>query len=167
MKKGFTLVEVLVAVLIVTILITMAVPMYERTVEKSRVAEVSILLKKLSESKLRTMDNKDIATYSKQFGLDQLDTDVKSNKDFSYSLYPSSYPNAVCAVRARGDQKGTVFLYLGEAAPDYCNCSSSYSSNTVCGGYCSEHRLLFCGGTETQCDSYSMTRYTNTGTCSL
>ncbi len=166
MKKGFTLVEVLVAVLIVTVLITMAVPMYERTVEKSRVAEVSILLKKLSESKLRTMDNKDIITYNGQFGLSQLDSDIKSSKDFTYSLSPSLYPNAVCAVRARGDRKGTMFLYLGETAPDYCDCSTSHAAGTVCGGYCSEHRLLFCGGTEAQCDSYSMTSYP-TGQCTL
>ena len=40
-KKGFTLMEILVSVMILAILITMSVPMYERTVEKSRLAEVS------------------------------------------------------------------------------------------------------------------------------
>ena len=42
MKKGFTLVEILVAVMIVTLLVTMAVPMYDKTVEKSRMAEAEL-----------------------------------------------------------------------------------------------------------------------------
>lgn len=166
MKKGFTLVEVLVAVMIVTILITMAVPMYERVVEKSRVAEVSMALKRLSEAKLRTMDNKNISVYgaSNAFGMNQLDMDVPNSNDFDYSLYPASYPNAVCAKRKRGDNTGTVFLYLGETASEYCTCPNT--GNSVCGAYCSEGRRLFCqnkSGT-TSCDAYGLTSY-SVGSC--
>ena len=44
MKTGFTLVEILVAVMIMALLVTMAVPMYDRTVEKSRMAEARTLM---------------------------------------------------------------------------------------------------------------------------
>jgi len=114
--------EILVAVLIVTILVTMAVPMYERAVEKSRIAEVSATLKRMSESKLRVMDDRNMADYSSgDLSLSQLDSSIKNTSDFSYRLYPESFPNAVCAVRLKGDNRGTSFLYLGETAAQYCD----------------------------------------------
>ena len=168
-RRGFTLMEILVAVLILVIIITMSVPMYERTIEKSRVAEVSAMLKRLSESKLRTMDSRNLFTYtSGSFGLNQLDITVPASPDFSFSLYPSSYPNAVCAKRSRGDNAGTVFLYLGETAPDYCsNSSSSVYNTSVCQEYRSSGRKFFCQNATgtTSCDAYSLTSYT-VGSCS-
>ena len=114
-KKGFTLAEILVAVLILTILITMSVPMYERAVEKSRLAEVSATLKRISESKLRAMDARNILTFSSgAIPMGVLDVEIPNSDDFSYRLFPSSYPNGVCAMRLRGDTAGTMFLYLGE-----------------------------------------------------
>ena len=163
-NKGFTLVEVLVAILIVIILVTMAVPMYERTVEKSRIAEVSATLKRMAESKLRTMDSKDISVYSGNFGLNELDNSVGESEDFAYSLYPTSFPNAVCAVRSRGDYTGTSFLYLGEVAPDYCaNSYSGVYDTDVCVAYRNEGRKIFCSGVG--CDAYSMDSYSDTGSC--
>ena len=163
-KKGFTLMEILVSVMILAILITMSVPMYERTVEKSRLAEVSTMLKRISESKLRTMDSMNITTFTNgSFGLNMLDVDVPASDDFSYSLYPSSYPNAVCATRSRGDNKGTVFLYLGEMAPEYCSSSSS----ALCREYRSSGRKLFCqnaSGNSSSCESYGLTSY-SVGSC--
>lgn len=167
-RRGFTLMEILVSVMILTILITMSVPMYERTVEKSRVAEVSAMLKRISESKLRTMDNMNITTFtSGSFGLNLLDVDVPDSDDFSYSLYPSSYPNAVCATRSRGDNEGTVFLYLGETAPDYCNCNGPLLFGSVCAAYCDSGRKLFCqnaSGNSGSCESYGLTSY-SVGSC--
>ncbi len=167
-RRGFTLMEILVSVMILAILITMSVPMYERAVEKSRLAEVSALLKRVGESKLRTMDSMDLINYtSGSFGLNQLDIAVPSSEDFSFSLYPSSYPNAVCAKRSRGDNSGTVFLYLGETAPDYCATSSSSVYNTsVCAEFRSSGRKLFCqnkSGTNS-CEAYGLSSY-NVGSC--
>ena len=160
-KSGFTLMEVLVAVLIVVVLVTMAVPMYERVVEKSRRAEVSVTLKRLSESKLRIMDSMEINTFSKSpvsFTHTRLDGSFSNNSDFNYSLYPSStYPNAVYAKRARGDYSGTIFMYLGEAASDYCTCPQT--GNSVCGLYCSEGQRLFCKDDSSHaggCNAYGM-----------
>ena len=117
-KAGFTLIEILVAVLIVAVLAAMAVPMYERTIEKSRRGEVAVTLKRLSESKIRTMMNMELDTFVRNplsFTHTQLDSAFANNADFHYSLYPNgSYPNAVCAVRMRGKYNGTIFFYLGE-----------------------------------------------------
>lgn len=147
-RKGFTLVEVLSAVLIIIILVTMAVPMYERAVEKSHKAEVSVNLKRLSESKARTMAARHIYSFNEQFSLNQLDMSNPNSKDFAYSLSPLNFPNDVCAKRCRGDYKGTVFLYLNEES---CDCSHSNAS--PCTQYCIGEKL-FCSGSG--CDAYGM-----------
>lgn len=136
MKKGFTLVEILVAVMIITMLVAMSVPMYEKTVEKSRMAEVRALLKQIMESKMRILDAMDRDTYSSGlFGFEALDVaipcvnatsgallsrcegDTIYTKDFKYSLSPTgASANAVCAERRSGDNMGVQFLYLGEEA---------------------------------------------------
>ena len=140
-KKGFTLVEILVAVMIVSLLVTMAVPMYDKTVEKSRMAEDRTLMKKILESKLRTLDNMDRENYANGlFGFENLDVTIPCvdastgarltrctgntlyTKDFKYTLLPqgsvsgstATIINGVCAVRRKGDNAGVNFLYLGE-----------------------------------------------------
>ena len=132
-KKGFTLVEILVAVLIMIVLVTMAVPMYDKAVEKSRVAEARSVLKQVMESKMRLLELLEQDTYANtMFGFENLDYALacksynKENghqtvcqaKDFQIHLLPSgeSNQNAVCAVRSSGDNKGVNFLYLGELA---------------------------------------------------
>lgn len=144
-KRGFTLVEILVAVMIVVLLVTMAVPMYDKTVEKSRMAEARTVMKKILESKLRILDSIGTEVYAARlFGFQNLDVSIPCidastgqrlsrctgntiyTKDFKYTLIPSgSVPgsratiiNAVCAVRRKGDNAGVNFLYLGELETD-------------------------------------------------
>ena len=142
---GFTLVEILVVIMIVALLVTMAMPMYEKTVEKSRMTESRTMLKKILESKLRILDNMDTVNYSSGlFGFENLDVSVPCvnssgeklsrcagtsimTKDFTYKLLPTgtipggstaTMANAVCAVRRSGDYAGVNFLYLGELETD-------------------------------------------------
>lgn len=148
MKKGFTLIEILVAVMIITILVAMAVPMYEKTIEKSRMAEARTMLKRIYDSKMRLMDDLDLTTYASnasnpEFGFENLDftfrcshgTSSSTNghitkcatKDFTFVLKPmgTGNNNFVCAARRSGDNTGVNFLYRATANnPLLCNQSS-------------------------------------------
>ncbi len=169
MKKGFTLVEILVAVLIMGILVTMAVPQYEKAVEKSRLAEVRTVLKRLYEAKMRVLSNMEKETYNTTtppFGLENLDFAIAcdasttsnrhqmscSTKDFVYVINPSGSGNEnyVCAVRSKGDYKGVNFIYKGdEVAVGTTNF------------FCNE------GPVAGRCDVYGMASTGSTDFCSI
>lgn len=135
-NKGFTLVEILVAVMIVTILVTMAAPMYDKAIEKSRLAEARVTAKKLFDSKARLMESMDLDTFNiNAFGFENLDfafecqtstrngshIETCSTKDFTFSINPSGSDavNGICAARrGDGDTAKTSFLFLGELAPN-------------------------------------------------
>lgn len=123
--KGFTLIEILTAVIIVAILVVMAMPLYEKTIERSRLAEARTVLAKLQDAKIQAMDNMGCSSYSTTntncplikhlniaFTASAGDRTFQTT-DFVYTLVSSSYPNAVCAKRRGGDYAGTVFLYKG------------------------------------------------------
>ena len=142
-QRGFTLIEILTAVIILGILAAMAVPMYQKTIEKSYIAEARTVLKQMLDAKLRTMDAMEIDEYpgAGGFGFSQLGLGLPcrdntggqsrecATKSFRYYLYPNkasginngdvdfttgAYNDAVCAVRTGGDAAGTVFLYVGQ-----------------------------------------------------
>lgn len=168
MKKGFTLTEILTSVVIVALLAAMAMPMYDKTIEKSRIAEARTILKKVFDSKMRMLDNLEKTTYStSDFGFEQLDVDlactnidptstgktaVCRTKSFRYSLIPGgtgpvsgvTVGNAVCAARCGGDYNNTAFLYYG----------SLTSGDTK----------LYCYGTG--CDTYGLSSTGSSAWCS-
>ena len=125
-KNGFTLMELLVAVVIMTLLLTMAVPLYEKTVEKSRVAEARALLKKISDSKQRllaSMEKDDWSDIPTAFTANSLDVKTAgtptgsganaklTTKYFSYKFFPSGRVSDVCAIRTDGETSGVSFWY--------------------------------------------------------
>jgi len=151
----------LVAVMIIAILVTLATPMYQRAVEKSRVAEVSMGLKRLGDAKVRIMSQLNMSTYNfEDLTLSQLDVEAPPSTEFSYSIFPINFPNAVCAVRSKGKNSGTTFLYLGEMASESCDCNAIKSD--VCADYCKHGTQLFCKG---DCDDYGMTSIGDVGDC--
>lgn len=162
MKKGFTLVEILIAVMITVILVTMAVPIYNKTIEKSRISEARAMMKQILEAKLRMLDATDHTVYdTSYFGFENLDftqpcvskTNANghvvtcSSKAFKYVLNPTGsiygsndkVTNAVCAVRLGGDNRGTNFLYLGELETDPDNdkflCNKGGNTSDTCEPY--------------------------------
>lgn len=96
MKKGFTLIELLVVVLIIGILSAVALPQYQRTVDKSRMAELFTMTRALKNAQeIYFMANDE---YASRF--DQLDITVpeggtlESNTDgASAGNQRISYPN--------------------------------------------------------------------------
>lgn len=125
-KNGFTLMELLVAVVIMTMLITMAVPLYEKTVEKSRAAEARALLKKMSDSKQRllvSMEMDDWSTIPTAFTANSLDVSTPGTpygtgaearlhtKYFAYRFFPAGRVSDMCARRLSGDTADVSFWY--------------------------------------------------------
>ena len=128
-KNGFTLMELLVAVVIMTMLITMAVPLYEKTVEKSRAAEARALLKKMSDSKQRllvSMELDDWSTIPTAFTANSLDVSTPGTpygtgadarlhtKYFAYKFFPTGCVDdnmCMCARRTSGDTADVSFWY--------------------------------------------------------
>ncbi len=152
-KQGFTLAELLTAVIIVTILVVMAVPLYEKTIERSYLAEARTALHNLQTSKLAAMDEmycgETFDTSSCKVKLKHLrmalndaaanaDGYTFSTKSFTYSISPatSGYENGVCAKRIGGENDGVTFLYLQEDG--------------------AEAGTFLCHGSTDQCEYYGM-----------
>lgn len=146
-KNGFTLMELLVAVVIMTMLITMAVPLYEKTVEKSRAAEARALLKKMSDSKQRllvSMELDDWSTIPAAFTANSLDVSTPGTpygtganarlhtKYFAYKFFPAGRVSDMCARRLSGDTAGVAFWYSpgGTGGQFFCT-----GSNEQCAVY--------------------------------
>lgn len=126
-KTGFTLVEILTAIIIVTILVAVVTPMYEKTIERSRLMEARTILQQLQEAKLLSMTKMGL----KQFGsgsspagsnclpgMEHLNVAYGassagycfSTKYFTYSLIPSgsgTNSNGVCAT----DGEAVLYYY--------------------------------------------------------
>lgn len=146
-KNGFTLMELLVAIVIMTMLITMAVPLYEKTVEKSRAAEARALLKKMSDSKQRllvSMEMDDWSTIPTAFTANSLDVSTPGTpygtgaearlhtKYFAYRFFPAGRISDMCARRLSGDTAGVAFWYSpgGTGGQFFCT-----GSNEQCAIY--------------------------------
>lgn len=155
-KKGFTLVEILTAVVIVAILTVMAVPLYEKTIERSRLTEAQTVLNRLQAAKIQAMDDMECTTYSAAKvasgecpKLKHLRVQFKNecpsassdtsfcSKAFKYSISPTGMGNGVCAKRTGGDYEGTTFYYYhGET-----NDQNDKPSFLCVGPYCTEYGL--------------------------
>ena len=115
MKNAFTLIELLVVVLIIGILSAIALPQYEKTVHKARVAEMPIRLKALEEqAELYVLEN---GYPSAEVSLFEINPDLASGltkdpqEDRDYlakrTLYRAFCTNAYCMIEGYYFNKGT------------------------------------------------------------
>ena len=156
-NKGFTLVEILTAVIIVTILTVMAVPLYEKTIERSHLAEARTIMNRLQEAKLAAMDNMDCAEYEygifstthcphmEHLGVVFMDEKTGQaatgrsfeTKYFKYSLAgeQNTFRNGICAKRLKGDYANTIFAYHQEGNTVEFKCKNQDGCLDCCESY--------------------------------
>ena len=110
MKQGFTLIELLVVVLIIGILAAVALPQYQKTVEKSRVAEAYAIASSMKKAVDAYILENGVPTSSFTDGL-ALDIEISCPvtkvgiewynicKDFVYQVYCNSNSCTINAFR--------------------------------------------------------------------
>lgn len=104
MKKGFTLLELLVVVLIIGILASIALPQYTKAVEKARLSEALSVVKSLVDSAHRFLyehDSGEEVTFSKldvEFPADE--DEVYVTNHFNYYLEGSLTKTSSVAIEA-------------------------------------------------------------------
>lgn len=160
-KHGFTLVEILTAVIIVTILVVMAVPLYEKTIERSRLAEARTVMHNLQTAKLDAMasmycgDTFDKSTCPVKLkhlrvainkNAASVDGYTFSTDAFQYSISPttSGYQNGICAKRLGGENDGVIFLQVENDGTRGGTFLCNASDNAICDYYGMNNSAFSC-----------------------
>lgn len=100
MKKGFTLLELLIVVIIIGVLATLAIPNFLRAAERARWAEAKSILGTLRGSQIRYYAQ--YQTYADD--LANLDIDFTLPKHFSFAV--AAADPVATATRSAGDYAG-------------------------------------------------------------
>ncbi|WP_428897409.1 prepilin-type N-terminal cleavage/methylation domain-containing protein [Parelusimicrobium proximum] len=155
-KRGFTLLEIAVVVVIIAVLAALSVPVYQKSVERSKAAEASTILNKIrsEQEKLAAFNN---GSYATTFS--QLKPVVQGNKSTGDTLETRNFIYSL-------KQSGGVSY--AEAKPkskyDYTVRTGSYGTTNMCadGTDAGIVKSLF-KGCDTVCDEVSKNLCTGSG----
>ena len=116
MKKGFTLIEVLIVVIILGILATIAIPQFAKTVERSRNGEATTIIGAIQTAE--QVYRLDLQTYTTLLG--NLDCTIGA-KNWSYTILAGSDTFTITATRNSGSYSNNTITYseLGVWAGTY------------------------------------------------
>ena len=114
MKKGFTLIEMLVVVLIIGILAGIALPQYQSAVRKARVVEAKLALRAIGDAAYRWYLQNDNGFDS----LEDLDIGVSTESEY-WDIYVDDCTGEGCAVNADPKKEGDYYIrYYGNGYDD-------------------------------------------------
>lgn len=104
LKKGFSLIELLITVIIITILASVALPAYEKLTEKARVAEAKSILGSMRSAQIRySGQNSDYSTSvaNLDITLPNVAGTVSQGKYFNYTAIDGGTAIDATAIVAR------------------------------------------------------------------
>ena len=88
MRKGFTLIEMLVVVIIIGVLIAIGLPQYQKTMKRSKYGRMKSIARTLSEAQIRYFQK----TGSYADSMDLLDVDIPRHKPLPSTSWWLHYP---------------------------------------------------------------------------
>ncbi len=129
MRKGFTLLEVLVVVIIVTILAGIALPNYTRSVEKARMRDAEAKLNLIFQAeRMYALDNSGFANRGSLIPSYCLEP---NSTDFSFTIGGSPFPVSYTATATRqggGKYAGSTISLTNNFTGSYTY-TGQYNSN--------------------------------------